>query len=467
MRVGAGIYEHTDGRWEARYRKGRKPDGSLIYGSVYGRSFEEAERKRAELLHELALRAENGSSDEAAAISSSNKIIREYYAVVPRSKSAYPEPLCEEDVNELIPYIRKCAPGFRLAACLALYLGLASDVLATLRWSDIDISSGTLTVSEVMVDARHMFGTIAPCEKRTLPVPGIISEFVDIQGNAVAEGRRCLLTGSEERIRSLRSGRIQWSKALAAVGCKVKATPEILRATFIRRALEKGINFETVSAITGLTTLVLRTKYGQYAGANTALLNALDLSAANEKCKARQMNLLILGAGSHGHAVYEIAEQTGIFQKISFLDDAVTGDRIIGKLKDCLLYKDEYPACFIAIGDNERRRELAEQITEAGFLTPRLISNETSIARGVSIGRGSIIMPQATVNAGAKIGEFCIIASNALIGFNADVGNYVHCDCASVVMKDCVVTDFSTVESGEIVRDKRDAAPYSQSKTEI
>ena len=89
MRVGAGIYEHTDGRWEARYRKGRRPDGRLIYGSVYGRSYEEAERKRAELLHELALRAENGESEEAAVISASNKGLREYYAVAPRGKAPF------------------------------------------------------------------------------------------------------------------------------------------------------------------------------------------------------------------------------------------------------------------------------------------------------------------------------------------------------------------------------------------
>ena len=213
------------------------------------------------------------------------------------------------------------------------------------------------------------------------------------------------------------------------------------------------MNYETVSRITGLTTLVLRTKYGQYAGANLSLLNAIDRTVRPEECRVRQMNLLILGAGSHGHAVYEIAERLGVFQKISFLDDAVTGDKVIGRLEDCLQYREEYPACFIAIGNNERRRELALQVSEAGFLTPRLISAETSVARGTSIGRGSIIMPQATVNAGAKIGDFCIIASNALIGFNATVENYAHCDCASVVMKGCTVPELTTVESGEIVKD--------------
>ena len=455
MRVGAGIYEHTDGRWEARYRKGRRPDGRLIYGSVYGRSYEEAERKRAELLHELALRAENGESEEAAVISASNKGLREYYAVAPRGKTSCPEPLSEEEAAALLPYLRKCRPGFRMAACLALYLGVASEALATLRWSDVDLASWTLTVSGAMVDARHMFGTVVPCEKRTLPLPRAISDFLDLPACVRREGDNYLLTGTGERVRSLRSGKILWSKSLAAVGCQEKVTPEALRATFIRRALENGLNAETVSRITGLTVPVLRSRYGQYAGANPGLLRAMDGFVRPEDCRVRQMNLLILGAGSHGHAVYEIAERLGVFQKIAFLDDAVTGDRVIGKLEDCLRYREEYPACFIAIGNNERRRELARRVTEAGFLTPRLVSGEAAIARGVQIGRGSIVMPQATVNAGAEVGEFCIIASNALIGFHARVEDYAHCDCASVVMKDCTVPSLATVESGEILREKQ------------
>lgn len=452
MRVGAGIYEHADGRWEARYRKGRRPDGKLIYGSVYGRSYEEAEKKRAELLHELSLRTEKGDSGEAAFISESNKCVREYYAIVPRSRVLYPEPLSETEVENFLPYIRKFEPGIRLAACLALYLGVASEALAALRWSDIDLASGTLTVSGIMVDARHMFGMIVPCEIRTLSVPRVISDFVDLPACVRRGGDSFILTGNAERIKSLRSGKIQWSKILSSVGCKEKATPEVLRATFIRRVLEKGLNFETVSRITGLTTLVIRTKYGKYAGANPELLRIMDDFVRPEERKTRQMNLLILGAGSHGHAVYEIAERLGIFHKIAFLDDTVTGENVIGKLDDFLRYRDEYPACFIAIGNNELRRKLAQKVTEAGFLTPRLISGETSVARGVCIGRGSIVMPQATINAGARIGEFCIIASNALVGFNSTIGSYAHCECASVVLKDCCVPQLATVESGEIVR---------------
>ena len=44
VKDGSRICEHTEGRRQARYRKGRNSDGSIIYASVYGRTYEEAEK---------------------------------------------------------------------------------------------------------------------------------------------------------------------------------------------------------------------------------------------------------------------------------------------------------------------------------------------------------------------------------------------------------------------------------------
>ena len=442
MRTGARIYRHTDGRWEARYPKGRRPDGRIRYGSVYGGSYEEAGQRRAELLRSLPPE-ESGMTDGSRSA-----------AGTARSRPAYPEPLTEADVRELLSHAGHWSGQERLAVCLALCCGVSCEELAALRYSDVDLTGGALRISRRMTDARPAPGLLTYPEPRVLPLPETVMADAGLAELIRSGGDRFVLTDASVPVRSLRAARMLWGRLLPA-GMPQRFTPEALRATFIRRALENGLNAETVSRITGLTVPVLRSRYGQYAGANPGLLRAMDGFVRPEDCRVRQMNLLILGAGSHGHAVYEIAERLGVFQKIAFLDDAVTGDRVIGKLEDCLRYREEYPACFIAIGNNERRRELARRVTEAGFLTPRLVSGEAAIARGVQIGRGSIVMPQATVNAGAEVGEFCIIASNALIGFHARVEDYAHCDCASVVMKDCTVPGLATVESGEILREKQ------------
>ena len=453
MKDGSRIYEHTDGRWEARYRKGRKPDGSIIYGSVYGRTYEEAEKRRAEILRALAVKAENGESENAVQLFEENRNIRSYYAVTHRNKTVYPGALSEDEVQELIPYIKMCHVGLRLATCFALYMGVSGDEIAALRFSDIDAQTAKITISHVMMDAKHMPGMIVSCEERIVPIPKVVSEYVNL-AYAVQSGEdRYLLTEKSVQIKSMRTARILWSRAFSAFGYEKKITPEVLRATFIRRCLENGMNFETVSFMTGLGVSVIRNKYGHFAEANPALIDALNVPSNGPNAKTKQMNLLILGAGSHGHAVYEIADKLGIFQKIRFLDDTVIDSNVIGRISDYPNFADEYPMCFIAIGNNMLRRQLAEKVTEAGYITPHLISNETSIARGVSIGRGTIVMPQATINTGAEIGDFCIIASNSMIGFNATVESFAHCDCASVVMKDCTVPGLTTVESGEIVKD--------------
>ena len=52
-RKGENIFKRRDGRWEGRYKVGRKPDGKLKYRSVYGKTFREvkeilAQRKASE-----------------------------------------------------------------------------------------------------------------------------------------------------------------------------------------------------------------------------------------------------------------------------------------------------------------------------------------------------------------------------------------------------------------------------------
>ena len=49
-RKGENIYKRKDGRWEARYEKGRNSKGRIIYGSLYGKSYREAREKKLNIL---------------------------------------------------------------------------------------------------------------------------------------------------------------------------------------------------------------------------------------------------------------------------------------------------------------------------------------------------------------------------------------------------------------------------------
>ncbi len=59
---GENIYKRKDGRWEARYVKGYKPDGEIRYGYCYGKTYREAKDKaiqaRSAVIHHLPVRKE-------------------------------------------------------------------------------------------------------------------------------------------------------------------------------------------------------------------------------------------------------------------------------------------------------------------------------------------------------------------------------------------------------------------------
>ncbi|MGN1450934.1 MAG: site-specific integrase, partial [Eubacteriales bacterium] len=54
MRTGENIFKRKDGRWEARYRKGRDASGKLVYGFCYGKTYSEAKIRMEEAKKSLS-----------------------------------------------------------------------------------------------------------------------------------------------------------------------------------------------------------------------------------------------------------------------------------------------------------------------------------------------------------------------------------------------------------------------------
>lgn len=58
---GTNIYKRKDGRWEARYLKSISKEGKRIYGSVYGKTFDEAKLKQDEVTRNNSLVTQNAT----------------------------------------------------------------------------------------------------------------------------------------------------------------------------------------------------------------------------------------------------------------------------------------------------------------------------------------------------------------------------------------------------------------------
>lgn len=67
-RKGENIRKRKDGRWEARYQKGRNEDGSIQYGYIYAKRYSDVKQKRNEAIKSLKEEPDATPEDEKADI---------------------------------------------------------------------------------------------------------------------------------------------------------------------------------------------------------------------------------------------------------------------------------------------------------------------------------------------------------------------------------------------------------------
>ena len=449
MRIGPNIFLRSDGRWEARYQKGRDDSGKIIYGFVYGETQEEAERKRCEVLRTRVQSGENSMSPLAS-------VNPDIAIPVPSTEKKYSKfkydkllaPLEDIQVQKLEILLWKSELPSAVAFYLSMHLGLSPAEFVVLKYGDIDFEKNIVTVGR-RLEPDSDTGRVVDTEKREIPMIPSVVWFLrrkEIEKKNVAD---YIFTDSGEPVTQSRTVSMLFRRIIKEEGSLKGINPMQLRSTFVRRCLEANMNIESVVLLTGIGKMQLYKNFGVYIKPDASAVMRLEQKST--ALSRKSLKLLILGAGSHGHNVQEAAERLGIFKEIKYLDDHVVGGNILGKCSEYAAFVSEFPCAFIAIGNNVVRRQYAELLRAAGFVLPTIIHPDASVSKNSRIGDGSIVMAQATVNA-ATVGEMCIVASNALVNFGANVGNYAHIDCGGIVMKDSEVPEMAYVGSGEIYK---------------
>ena len=148
----------------------------------------------------------------------------------------------------------------------------------------------------------------------------------------------------------------------------------------------------------------------------------------------REMNLLILGAGSHGTELRELARSLHVFRRVEFLDDD-PAKCALGPCRHLEQYVREFPIAIPAVGDRALRMRWMEELIQAGFVLPVLIHPTAVVSENAVIGYGSVVAARATVGPGAVVGKGCIISSGATIGRNTELPDWTLVDCGQVVAK--------------------------------
>lgn len=159
--------------------------------------------------------------------------------------------------------------------------------------------------------------------------------------------------------------------------------------------------------------------------------------------------LLIIGAGGHGKVTAEIAEATGDYEIIDFVDD--NNANAVGKIADLVnLYK-HYDSAFVGIGNNRFRFELIKKLQEIGYEIPTLIHPTVYLSKSATVEKGVVLEPKCIVNANTHIGLGCIISVGAIVDHDVKIGQSCHINAGAVVKAGAEIEDFRKLEAGEIV----------------
>ena len=164
--------------------------------------------------------------------------------------------------------------------------------------------------------------------------------------------------------------------------------------------------------------------------------------------------VIIIGAGGHGKVVADIIQKSG--DKVyGFLDDntelqdTFVGFPILGVVDDYKKYRN-IAEFVVAIGDAKIRSDISKKIRDVDIYTavhPTAVISTLD----VTVGKGSVIMANAVINAGSRIGEFCIINTGAIIEHDNVVEDYVHVSVGAKLAGTVYVGKYTWIGIGAVV----------------
>lgn len=185
------------------------------------------------------------------------------------------------------------------------------------------------------------------------------------------------------------------------------------------------------------------------------------------------MRLVIIGAGGHGQAVYEIAIALKKYLTIDgntnviFLDDRYSDVKnekqmygtvaymISGICSDYKKYIDKDTEFYPAFGDNRRRLEWEDEICRAGGQLATIVHPSAYVANSVIIEPGTVIFPNAIVNTGCAIGKACIINMGAIVDHGCVLNDACHINSGAIVMAENHIPKYVKVDSGEVIEARK------------
>ena len=170
--------------------------------------------------------------------------------------------------------------------------------------------------------------------------------------------------------------------------------------------------------------------------------------------------IILAGGGGHCKSCIDVIETMGKYEIYGIIDIAekvghkVLNYKVIGTDADIPRYAEQGFSFLITAGhvkENFLRKKLFQIISSVNGKLETIKANAAYVSRYAEIGRGTIIMHNAIVNAKVKIGDNCIINSGALLEHDTVIANHVHVSTMAAINGGCIIGENSFIGSNSVI----------------
>ena len=167
------------------------------------------------------------------------------------------------------------------------------------------------------------------------------------------------------------------------------------------------------------------------------------------------MKLISMGAGGYGRVVAELAEQTGKYNQILFLDDNSTDEKVIGKCEAYECHIAEDTEFYVAFGANAFRMNWLNTLMDNGANIATIIHPTAYVSPTAKIGVGSAVLPKAIVNTNTVVNKGVIVNCGAAIDHDCIIGDGVHVCLNAVVKAENNIPELLKIEACTVIENRQ------------
>lgn len=171
--------------------------------------------------------------------------------------------LTEAEQKALVNSIKSNITGENIGILLSLFAGLRLGEICALKWEDIDLNTGTISVTKTMqrieVENKHTKTEIiidtpkSQKSVRKIPIPDFLIDELKLLSKGCSE-ESYILTSSQYRYTEPRAYQYKFKKYLEKANIR-DINFHALRHTFATRAIEQNVDVKTLSELLGHSTV--------------------------------------------------------------------------------------------------------------------------------------------------------------------------------------------------------------------